>query len=542
MMAPRRGAGVRSRTMNYASPRADEARPYLVEVRNVVKRFPGVVALGNAVLAIRPGEVHALLGENGAGKSTLIKLLSGVYQPDEGEILFDGVQRVISSPREAKALGITTIYQEHTLASDLSPIENIFLGRELRARNGMMVDRSAMRLRAEELWTQFGGDRRDLLRPVAELGGLKQRLIEIIKALAFETSLVIMDEPTAQLPDDERDTLLSHIRAMRDRGVSVLLVTHRLDELSGTVDRVTVFRDGRWIDTRPMAETSVEAIIQKMVGRDVGSMAIAAARTRDQGLPEGTPEVLRVTGLSRRGVLHNIALTLRSGEILGIGGLAGSGRTEVARAIIGADPIDAGQIWANGRTITPASPADAVKAGIFMVPEERKRLGIVAGLDVARNITISSPEKIANSTFVQRRRERDVAIGYVSELRIKTRGPAEHIENLSGGNQQKVLFARALFSDPNIIIIDEPTQGIDVGAKTEVYRLIRSFVGKGRSVIVISSELPELLALSDRVMIMREGRKVGEIEVPMGAAADAEQMAQMQRTVMALATGGSDEN
>ena len=527
--------------MNSATLRADEARPHLVEVRNVTKRFPGVVALGNASLAIRPGEVHALLGENGAGKSTLIKLLSGVYKPDAGAILVNGEVTTISSPREAQALGITTIYQEHTLAADLSPIENIFLGRELRtgSTGNILVNRNAMRERAEELWAQFGGDRRDLLRPVAELGGLKQRLIEIIKALAFEASLVIMDEPTAQLPDDERDMLLSHIRAMRDRGVAVLLVTHRLDELAGTVDRVTVFRDGQWIDTVPMAETDVEAIIRKMVGRDVGSLAVAAARSSAQSLPDATPEILRVTGLSRRGAFTDISLTLRAGEILGIGGLAGSGRTEVARAIIGADAVDAGEIWANGQAISPASPADAIKAGIFMVPEERKVLGIVAGLDVARNITISAPEKIANSTFVQRRRERSVAASYVDELRIKTRGPAEHIENLSGGNQQKVLFARALFSDPNIIIVDEPTQGIDVGAKTEVYRLIRGFVAKGRSVIVISSELPELLGLSDRVMIMREGRKAGDLVVPIGAAADPAQMAELQRKVMALATGGS---
>ncbi len=529
--------------MNSATSRAHEARPHLVEVRNVTKRFPGVVALSNATLTIRPGEVHALLGENGAGKSTLIKLLSGVYQPDEGEILVNGEARVISSPREAQALGITTIYQEHTLASDLSPIENVFLGRELRAgRNGnLLVNRAAMRERAEELWAQFGGDRSDLLRPVAELGGLKQRLIEIIKALAFEASLVIMDEPTAQLPDDERDMLLSHIRAMRDRGVAVLLVTHRLDELTGTVDRVTVFRDGQWIDTVPMADTDVDSIIRKMVGRDVGSMAAAASRSSSQSLSETAPVVLRISGLSRRGVIEDISLTLRAGEILGIGGLAGSGRTEVARAIIGADRIDAGEIWANGQTIAPTSPADAVRAGIFMVPEERKVLGIVAGLDVARNITISAPDKISNSTFVQRRRERRVATSYVDELRIKTRGPGEHIENLSGGNQQKVLFARALFSDPSIIIVDEPTQGIDVGAKTEVYRLLRGFVAKGRSVIVISSELPELLGLSDRVMIMREGRKAGELTVPIGAAADPVQMAEMQRQVMALATGGGIE-
>ena len=528
-------------TMKPAEARAAEVRPHLVEVRNVVKRFPGVVALGDAVLEIRRGEVHALLGENGAGKSTLIKLLNGIYQPDGGTILVNGVDQTIDGPRTAQALGISTIYQEHTLAADLSPIENIFLGRELKSASGFVVDRAAMKKRAETLWAQFGGDRRDLGRPVAELGGLKQRLIEIIKALAFEASLVIMDEPTAQLPDGERALLLAHIRAMRDRGVAVLLVTHRLDELAGTVDRVTVFRDGRWVGTMPMSETSVDDIIHKMVGRDVGSMAAAAARDADQPLDDGAPEVLRAVGLVRRGVLHDVSLTLKAGEVLGIGGLAGSGRTEVARALIGADPIDAGTIWANGRQVSPSSPADAVRAGIFMVPEERKTQGIVAGLDVSRNITISAPEKVAQSTFIQRRRERQVAAGYVRELRIKTRSPAEFIENLSGGNQQKVLFARALFSDPNIIIVDEPTQGIDVGAKTEVYRLIRDFVARGRSVIVISSELPELLGLSDRVMIMREGRKAGEIAVPIGAAGDQAAMALLQRQVMALATGGKIE-
>ena len=516
--------------------RSAGARDYLVEMRDVVKRFPGVLALGGVQLAIRPGEVHALLGENGAGKSTLIKLLSGVYQPDEGTILLNGTPVTISSPREAQALGITTIYQEHTLASDLSPIENIFLGRELRG--GILVDKSAMRKRAEHLWNEFGGNKRDLQRPVAELGGLKQRLIEIIKALAFESSLVIMDEPTAQLPDDERDALLDHIRRMRDQGVAVLLVTHRLEEIFGVADRVTIFRDGTWIETADIGDISIDDIIRKMVGRDVGSMALAAARRPDQPLAEDAAEVLRLTNVSRRGVLRDISLSLRAGEILGIGGLAGSGRTEVARAIVGADQVDSGEIWANGRKVNPTSPADAMRVGIFMVPEERKTQGIVAGLNVARNITISAPSKIASSTFVQEGRERDIANNYVSELRIKTRSYAENIENLSGGNQQKVLFARALFADPNIIIIDEPTQGIDVGAKTEVYRLIRDFVAKGGSVIVISSELQELLGLSDRIVVMREGSKVGELTVPIGSVASPTQMEEMQRRVMSLATGG----
>jgi ABC-type sugar transport system ATPase subunit len=520
-----------------------EIQQPLIDVRDVVKRFGGAAALDGASLQVMPGEVHALVGENGAGKSTLIKLLSGVYQPDGGDIRVNGQSETIADTRAAQALGIITIYQEHTLASDLSPIENIFLGREIKARAsrryGLMMNDSQMRSRAETLWAEFGGQKKDLLRPVSELGGLKQRLIEIIKALAFESSLIIMDEPTAQLPDDERDALLNHIRKMRDRGVAVLLVTHRLDEVLAVADRVTVFRDGKWIDTTDIAKTNITEIITKMVGREVGSIAAAAARQSDQPLDHDAPEAMRVEALSNA-VLDNVGLTLRVGEVLGVGGLAGSGRTELARAIIGADAIDAGQIWIEGEKVTIRSPAQAVERGIFMVPEERKRLGIVAGLDVARNITISAPRKIAVSTFVQEALEKRIADDYVRQLRIKTSSSSESIENLSGGNQQKVLFARALFSDPKIIIVDEPTQGIDVGAKVEVYKLIREFVGKGRSVIVISSELPELLGLSDRVIVMREGRNVGEIAIPIGAAFRASTMEAMQRRVISLATGGND--
>ena len=298
----------------------------MVHVDKVIKRFPGVLALDGASLKIRRGEVHALLGENGAGKSTLIKMLSGVHQPDGGSIRVWGQDVRITDPRHAQALGITTIYQEHTLAPDLSPIENMFLGREVR-QAGPLLDKGAMRARARQLWEEFGGNPEDLGRPVDELGGLRQRLIEVIKALAFDAELVIMDEPTAALPDSERANLLDHIREMRAGGVSVLLVTHRLEELFGVVDRVTIFRDGRWVATMPISETSIDDIIRKMVGREVGSMAAAAARPANEPLAEGAAEVLRATGLSRRGVLRDVSLSVRAGEIVGLGGLAGSGRT-----------------------------------------------------------------------------------------------------------------------------------------------------------------------------------------------------------------------
>ncbi len=514
----------------------------LVHVDKVTKRFPGVLALDGASLEIRRGEVHALLGENGAGKSTLIKLLSGVYQPDGGSIRVRGENVRITDPRHAQALGITTIYQEHTLAPDLSPIENVFLGREVRRGGSPLLNEPTMRARARQLWGEFGGHPEDLGRSVGELGGLKQRLIEIIKALAYDAALVIMDEPTAALPDGERANLLDHIRKMRAGGVSVLLVTHRLEELFGVVDRVTVFRDGRWVATMPIAETSIDDIIRKMVGREVGSMAAAAARPSDMPLAENAPDVLRATGLTRRGVLRDVSLTVRSGEIVGIGGLAGSGRTEVARAILGADPLDAGEVWIRDKKGDYKSPADAMRAGIVLVPEERKILGIVGGFSVARNITVGALQKITAGPFLQAQREEAVARNYVKELRIKTRSTGEFIENLSGGNQQKVLFARVLFAEPNLIIVDEPTQGIDVGAKVEVYRMIRAFVAKGGGAIVISSDLPELLGLSDRVIVMREGTKAGEFPVPLGSVHSAARMDQLQNQVMQLATGSSRVN
>lgn len=513
----------------------------LVLVDGVTKKFPGVLALDAVRLDIQPGEIHALVGENGAGKSTLIKLLSGVYRPDAGQISVRGKAVHLATPAQAQAAGITTIYQEYNLAPDLTAVENIFLGRELRKKIGNsrspLVAEREMRARAEALWRDFGGSPADLDTPVSLLGGLKQRLIEIIKALAFEASLVIMDEPTAALPDDERYHLLEQMRKMKAGGAAVLLVSHRLEEIFAVADRITVYRDGRWVDTFPASTSSVDDLIRKMVGREVGTMAAAAARPSDQPLQDNGEVVLRAKGLSRRKVLHSLELTLHAGEIVGIGGLAGSGRTEFARAIIGADPLDEGEVEVRGQRMRFQTPADAAAAGLVMLPEERKSLGIIPGFSVARNITLGSLGQVLRGPVINQRQERNVAVDYIRELRIKTRDDAEKIENLSGGNQQKVLFARALFAQPNVIFIDEPTQGIDVGAKVEVYRLIRDFAAKGGSVVVISSELPELIGLSDRIIVMREGTKQGEVPVPLGGANDPALMDQLQRQVMQLATG-----
>ena len=522
------------------SPDHDAPTP-LVLVDGVTKKFPGVLALDGVRLEIQPGEIHALVGENGAGKSTLIKLLSGVYRPDAGQILVNGKAVNLATPAQAQAAGITTIYQEYNLAPDLTAVENIFLGRELRKRIGgsrsPLVAEREMRARAEALWRDFGGSPADLHTPLNLLGGLKQRLIEIIKALAFEASLVIMDEPTAALPDEERYHLLEQMRKMKAGGAAVLLVSHRLEEIFAVADRITVYRDGRWVDTFPASTSSVDDLIRKMVGREVGTMAAAAARPVDEPLPANGEVVLRAKGLTRRKVLRSLDLTLRAGEIVGIGGLAGSGRTEFARAIIGADPLDEGEVQVRGRRVRFQTPADAAAAGLVMLPEERKSLGIIPGFSVARNITLGSLGQVLRGPMINQRQERTVAVDYIRELRIKTRDDAEKIENLSGGNQQKVLFARALFARPNVIFVDEPTQGIDVGAKVEVYRLIRDFAAKGGSVVVISSELTELIGLSDRIIVMREGAKQGEISVPLGGANDPALMDQLQRQVMQLATG-----
>ena len=517
-----------------------------VRVDAMTKRFPGVLALDNVQLEIQRGEIHALVGENGAGKSTLIKLLSGVYRPDSGRIAVRGQEVQIQGPGHAQALGITTIYQEYNLAPDLSPIENIFLGRELRRRVGNyatpLLAEGEMRSRALALWREFGGATGDLNVPVSQLGGLKQRLIEIIKALAFDAGLVIMDEPTAALPDDERHHLLTHMRQVKAGGASVLLVSHRLEEVFAVADRITVYRDGRWVDTFPASASSIDDLIRKMVGREVGSIAAATARPATEPLAANAPIVLRTRGLTRRGVLRDLDLTVRAGEVVGIGGLAGSGRTEFARAIVGADRLDGGEVEVSGQRACFGSPADAAAVGLVMLPEERKSLGIIAGFSVARNITLGALPRVSSVTFVKPAQERSVAQDFIRELRIKTHSASEKIENLSGGNQQKALFARALFAQPKVILIDEPTQGIDVGAKVEVYRLIRGFVANGGSVIVISSELPELIGLSDRIVVMREGAKQGEVTVPVGSADSPAGMDALQHQIMQLATGSTDDN
>lgn len=518
--------------------------PSLVQMRDIVKRFPGVLALDHVDLEIRKGEVLALIGENGAGKSTIIKILSGAYVPDEGEILVRDEPTVISSPHQAQQLGINTIHQESTLAPDLTAIQNIFLGRELRrkifGRYGTILDERAMEQRALSLSDEFDLGKEDLYRPVVQLGALKQHIVEMLKALAFDAELVIMDEPTAALTDHERETLFDHMRRLRGQGISILWVTHRLEELYGLADRASVLRDGQYVGTVEPDSAGPAGLVRMMVGRDVGSLKELSMEQVSHTVDQSeAPEVLRVENVCRGELLKDVSFTLRRGEILGIGGLAGAGRTELARAILGADKMDSGTIHLEGQPIKVRSPKDAFRQGIALVPEERKVQGIFSDFSVARNISAAALWKVLRAGFfVDRKKEESTAHNYVNELGIRTPSIEQKIGFLSGGNQQKAILARCLFAKPKVLILDEPTQGIDVGAKLEVYRLVNDYVRDGGAAIVISSELPELLGVSDRIMVLREGQKAGEIEELKTDHTAGEQTRSLEEDVMSLATGG----
>ncbi|TFD73614.1 sugar ABC transporter ATP-binding protein [Cryobacterium gelidum] len=485
--------------------------PAIVEARGLGKRYPGVVALDDVSLVLRAGEIHALLGENGAGKSTLIGLLSGITSPDSGEMLVDGQVRNFTSPRQAQDLGISTIYQEQTLAPHLTVIENVFFGRELK--RGPFLDERAMRRRVEALSDEFGLSKADLELPTGSLGALKQHVVQILKALAFDARVVILDEPTSGLEDNERQMLFDHMLRMRERGVAILWVTHRLDELFGLADVITVLRDSRWVAHVTPADQTPDSLVRLMVGRtrNLGELSsVHDGRVTSSGTEQA--EVLRMSDVTRLPLLRDISLTVRQGEILGIAGIAGAGRTELARIILGADRPDSGEVFVRGRKVLIKNPQQATQLGIYLVPEERKTQSILGTMSIEQNISISSLNTVSTGAIVlNNRKERTAARRIVTELGIRCSAVTQKIGTLSGGNQQKVIIARSLFSQPSLLIFDEPTQGIDVAAKTDIYRLIYEFVDQGGAAIVISSELPELVSLSDRIVVMREGRLVGEL-------------------------------
>jgi ABC-type sugar transport system ATPase subunit len=498
-----------------------EASP-LLEMRSIGKSFPGVRALRRVDFAVAAGEVHALVGENGAGKSTLMKILAGAYLADEGEIRLDGRPVRFAAPQEALAAGVVTIYQELNLIPALSVGENVFLGDEPHVGTSPVIDWAAVHRRSGELLAKVGVEL-DTRVAVNSLGVGRQQLVEVAKALHRTPRLIVMDEPTASLGLAEIDELFRVIRELRGRGVSIVYISHRLDEIFAVCDRVTVMRDGTVVDTRRVADSDVETLVQMMVGRKL------ARALRAPNPAAGRAELLRVTGLTRRGAFEDVSFSVRQGEIYGLGGVVGAGRTEVARAIFGADPIDAGEIAIDGQPVRIGSPRDAVRNGIAMLTEDRKAEGLVLGLSVAQNIALTVLDRIARALgFIPPARESALAQRFITSLHIRTPGSEQLAINLSGGNQQKVVLAKWLAVKPKLLIFDEPTRGVDVGAKAEIYTLIRELVAEGMAVIVISSELPELLSLSDRIGVLKRGRIVAELDA---AATD-------EATVLAYAAGG----
>ena len=476
-----------------------------LQMSHITKRFPGVLALSNVDFALRKGEVHALLGENGAGKSTLMKILSGVYQPDEGDIIFEGQPVTFANPLSAQSAGITIIHQEFNLFPELTVEENIFIGREFCKNNRWRLDEKQQRQAAIDILQKLNLN----ISPetlVADLTVAQQQMVEIAKAISVNAKILIMDEPTAALTETEIDSLFQVTRLLKEQGTGIVYISHRLEELALIADRATVMRDGQFIATVDYDAVKISDLIAMMVGRDLGNIY-----PRREPLAQRKP-VLEVSGLTRNGVLNNIDFTLYQGEILGFAGLMGAGRTELARAIFGADPIDGGTLKLNGNVTVIKDIPDAIKQGISYLTEDRKKEGLALGLSVERNIMLGNyPEYSDRYGNVDSKRCQKTSEEQVKALRIKTPHLEQAALNLSGGNQQKINIARWVCKDTDILIFDEPTRGIDVGAKLEIYELMNRLVAKGKSIIMISSELPEVLGMCDRILVMRNGRITGEL-------------------------------
>ena len=499
----------------------------LILMEGIEKSFTGVHALSQCRFELQAGEVNALVGENGAGKSTLMKILTGVYKKDAGHIFYKGQEVEINNPSAAQHLGISIIHQELNLMPHLTIAQNIFIGREPR--------KAKIFLRDEEInaKTQSLMDMMHLkLDPrtkVTDLTVAKQQMVEIAKALSFNAEVLIMDEPTAALTDTEIDELFTIIRRLREKGVGIVHISHRLEELKQISDRVTVMRDGQYIDTVITKDTSIEKIINMMVGRTIFESSPEIPEYPSQ------ESVLRVKNLNRGNVIKNVSFDLKKGEILGFAGLMGAGRTEVARAIFGADSIDSGEVYIRGERITIKSPRDAVLSGIGYLSEDRKRYGLTLGMDVESNVVLAAYSKFLGFMgVVKQKLTASTAEGYVNTLSIKTPNIQQRTKNLSGGNQQKVIIAKWLTANTEILIFDEPTRGIDVGAKSEIYKLLNELARQGKSIIMISSELPEILRMSHRIIVMCEGRITGEVD---GATATQEQIMKFatQRTEALIA-------
>lgn len=476
---------------------------YVVELKNITKRFPGVVAMRNMSIGIKPGEIHGLIGENGAGKSTLIKVLTGVHIPEEGEIYVDGVKKVFRNPVQSREAGIACVYQELNIVRQLPVVDNVFMGRAIK--KGPLLDYPKMEQIAKEALTTLGHPEIDVRMECGKLGIGLQQMVEIAKAVSLDAKLIIMDEPTSSLGKEEIEQLMETVRTLKKKGIAILFVSHKLEELFELCDRVTVMRDGEHIVTEDIANMNEEKLINAMVGR-----------TLDNLFPKEFGEKgdvwLEAKNLNEAGVLHDVSFKAHAGQITCFAGLVGAGRTETMRAVFGADPLDSGEIYVKGKKVTIKKPADAIKQGIGFLTEDRKGQGLVLSLGVRTNLILANMKGFTKGLLFDDKKIEQTGQDNIAALKIKTPSLDEVTAQLSGGNQQKVVIGKWVNTDADILIFDEPTRGIDVGAKIEVYNVMNQMVKAGKCVIMVSSELPEVLAMSDHVVVMRGGRVMANID------------------------------
>lgn len=476
---------------------------YVVELKNITKRFPGVVAMRNMSIGIRPGEIHGLIGENGAGKSTLIKVLTGVHIPEEGDIYVEGKKIVFKNPVQARETGIACVYQELNIVSQLSVVDNVFMGRAIK--KGPLLDYAKMEAVAKDALTTLGHPEIDVKAECGKLGIGLQQMVEIAKAVSLDAKLIIMDEPTSSLGKEEIEQLMETVRNLKKKGIAILFVSHKLEELFELCDRVTVMRDGEHIVTEDISNITEDQLISAMVGRTLENLFPKEFGVKGDVWLEGR-------NLNEVGVLHDVSFKAHAGQITCFAGLVGAGRTETMRAIFGADPLDSGEIYIKGQKVNIKKPADAIKRGIGFLTEDRKGQGLVLSLGVRTNLILANMKGFTRGLLFDDKKIEETGQANISSLKIKTPSLDEVTAQLSGGNQQKVVIGKWVNTKADILIFDEPTRGIDVGAKIEVYNVMNQMVKEGKCVIMVSSELPEVLAMSDYVIVMRGGRVMANIE------------------------------
>ena len=476
------------------------AKDYILSLQGITKVFPGVKALDNVTINVERGTIHGLVGENGAGKSTLIKILAGIYQPNEGKVFIEGRDMNFSNPIEARAAGVSVVHQEIKLAEPLTVAENMFLGNVMLKKG--LVDWKGMRKRAQEIVDDLGMDI-DINAQVSSLTVAKKQIVEIMHAINNNSKILVMDEPSAVLTNRELDVMFRIVRQLREKGITIIYISHRLDEVFDLCDNVSVLRDGQHINTLPIGELDRVSLINMMVGREMGQ------EYPKEYVPIGDT-ILKVEGLTR-GILKDISFEVKAGEIFGISGLVGAGRTELARAILGIDKPEAGEVYVRGKKAKYHTFADAIKDGLGLIPEDRKLQGLVQIASVKRNTTMVNLRRVLQGGIINQKLEDKLSAEYAKKLHVATPSMETEVQYLSGGNQQKVVIAKWLFQESEILFLDEPTRGIDVGAKAEIYRLMTQMVKEGKTVVMISSEMPELLGMCDRIMVMHEGHKMGEL-------------------------------